>query len=234
MTTFPYNVYNSTLGMTQHQKNILGERFDVKLTKGNSYMLTEDDILSFKPLNSDSLPPVEVDLEKFFLPEGTLEKITYNEQEGEFYSFCLAITALLYELISLTGCSLTKEEKKHTEKKAPDSPSTFMINEIIKTFVPMIISRLTLINDWSPRKAGYLNITQIGETRLLTNPWELPFSDPGLSIDMNFYISHTAKIGEDGMVTYTSVTEPDGLELFPSEISIPAFVESAPWVCVKP
>lgn len=228
----------------------IGEHVKIKLTKGNNYILKETDILSFQHVTNVALTPAEVEITPFLLPEGTLENIDEVNQEDALYSFCIALTKLLHRLVDLTGCEYTADEKAILERAPLGEVSTNEMNQVIKILMPMIVARLNVLNHWSPRKTDSLVITKIGEAITLSQPWVLPFSHPSITVDIDYYSSHTAKIREDGMVTYVSVIEPDGKEIFtannhkevlsdgcvqyPFVHGIPVFSESTNWFCIKP
>lgn len=231
-------------------ETIIGERIDIKLTKGNGYLLTDDDLLDFKRVTNAAIEPVDIDIRPYLLPKGTLEAIPEADREDAFYSFCTAPTKLLNKLVNFTGCDFTDDEKAQYDSVVLGEPTTALINEILSLLIPAIIARLNVLNQWSPRKTGELHITQVGDAIELSTPWILPFAHPSTIIDMDYYLSHTAKIREDGMVTYVSVTDPDGIEGFtandheetlsdgsvnyPYIHGIPAFSEDGTWYCVKP
>lgn len=245
--------------MTEHTTNsshvnqnkfITGERIEIKLSKGNDYQLMGDDLVSFTRVTNKVLKPVSVDIKPFLLPNGTLEAIDEADREDAFYSFCTAPTKLLHRLINFTGFDFTDEETMCFNSIAINEASTALVNEILTLLVPSIIARINVLNEWSPRKTGELHITEIGDAIELSKPWFLPFAHPCSIIDMDYYPSHSAKIREDGMVTYVSVTAPDGVEAFtandyeeilpdgsvnyPYVHGIPAFSEGTTWFCVKP
>ena len=229
---------------------VIDEPRYLKLSKGNDYTLTDDDFLDFTPVTNDVLQPVNVDISAFLLPDGTLEAIDELDREDAFYSFCIAPTKLLHRLIDFTGCDFTHEEKAQFESTSMNEASTAHINEVLTFLIPAIITRLNVLNEWSPRKTGELHITRIGDAIELSTLWVLPFAHPSGIVDIDYYQSHTAKIREDGMVTYVSVTDPDGFEGFttneheeilpdgsvnyPYLHGIPVFSEDSTWYCIKP
>ena len=116
--------------------------------------------------------------------------------------------------------------------------------------IPQLLRRMDDVATWSPLKTRTLKIYQVGKHITLDTPWEIPFSDPGLLANMDYYIDHHAKLCENGEIVYTQLTVPDGrfiscanerivssddgsseqpfLEGFPAE------PEGIEWFCVDP
>lgn len=229
--------------------NVDGEKIDIKLTCSNSLELGQEHLVAFERVTSRELADAQVDISAFLLPEDTLELVDEAEREDAFYSFCMAQTKLFHRLMEFTGCTMTQAEFDMLNEVSIANISTQTLNDVIKINLPMILSRLARINEWSPRAVRTLNITQIGEYIQLQSPWVIPFADPGLIIDIEAYPQHTAKLREDGMLTYYTLTDVEGNEFYtandeafaledgsveyPYVHGIPAFSESDVWLCLN-
>jgi hypothetical protein len=188
--------------------------------------------------------------DKFLLPTGTCEQLPYVLREDNAYSVGVAVSRCLERYIYFTKILCSDEELIALDNGRLKSNSTVDVNKYLSKIIPQLLRRMDDVATWSPLKTRTLKIYQIGKHITLDTPWEIPFSDPGLLANMDYYIDHRAKLCENGEIVYTELTVPDGRfisgvnELIVSSDDgsseqpflegFPAEPEGMDWFCIDP
>ncbi len=225
------------------------QKYPVYLSNNGELNLDEDDLLI---LSSPIIDAGDLDfntaIERYLLADGSCEQFPEDERFDNAFSIHEALFRLLLRYVEFSKCPVSDEELVVLNQDF-EGESTHAVNESIKAFLPSILARINLINQWSPRPEIELKITGIGEYIKLSKPWLIPFSEPGLLVDFSYYVDHQATINENGTITFTHLVDADGNDL-DSRIDIPferddhieypfvtglhADPEGDNWICLKP
>lgn len=224
-------------------------KYPVHLSNNGELNLAKEDLMILlSPLTDLCDLDFNTPIEQYLLADGVCEQLPEDERMDNAFSIHEALFRLLSRYVQFSKSSVSDEELVMLNRDF-EGESTHAVNESIKAFLPSILARINLINQWSPRSEIKLKITRIGEYIELSKPWVIPFSEPGLLVDFSHYVDHQATINENGSITFTHLVDADGNEFYscidtpyvrddhidyPFIQGLHADPEGDNWICLKP